>query len=304
MDFNDVPPFEGIGHDENGISWFDCCDYDKYYKERRRISTWSFRCLAEASSYAQNCVLTLTYDNEHLSKNGSLCLADFQKFIKRLRKRIDPIKVRYFGCGEYGSKGMRPHYHVILFGWCPDDLVYSHSSCPDVKFYRSRFISDVWHNGFVVVCPTVKPKVIPYVCKYLQKFNNIPDGLVRPFTVMSRRPGIGLCALGKSVDLNTDKIYINGKSSSIPRYYLDKLEQLEIMTSMYEDSDGSLEFVPVSIPLDELKTFAVLAGIHTRVQSIRDRRASFWKNRFDNQKYINNVKKFKKFSTERDKPRR
>lgn len=36
--------------------------------------------------------------------------------MKRLRKYLEPVKVRFFACGEYGDNTYRPHYHLILFG--------------------------------------------------------------------------------------------------------------------------------------------------------------------------------------------
>ena len=64
--------------------------------------------------------LTLTYADEHLPPNGSLVVADLQKFIKRLRKhyakRNNGIKLRYYACGEYGDRYGRPHYHAIICG--------------------------------------------------------------------------------------------------------------------------------------------------------------------------------------------
>jgi hypothetical protein len=46
----------------------------------------------------------LTYDPEHLPEDGSLNVVHFQKFMKRLRDRIKPLKIRFFHCGEYGDK--------------------------------------------------------------------------------------------------------------------------------------------------------------------------------------------------------
>ncbi|WP_209313267.1 MULTISPECIES: hypothetical protein [Enterobacterales] len=51
-----------------------------------------------------NCWLTLTYADEHLpwTEYGfpTLDRRDVTLFLKRLRKAIAPLKIRYFGCGE------------------------------------------------------------------------------------------------------------------------------------------------------------------------------------------------------------
>ena len=53
-----------------------------------RSRQWAIRCVHEAQLYEANCFITLTYAPEHLPKNGSLVLEHFQKFMKRLRKRV------------------------------------------------------------------------------------------------------------------------------------------------------------------------------------------------------------------------
>lgn len=64
---------------------------------------WAFRCMLEASKHEQNCFITLTYNDANLPKEG-VCKRSAQLFMKRLRKSIEPLKVRYFLCGEYGAK--------------------------------------------------------------------------------------------------------------------------------------------------------------------------------------------------------
>lgn len=61
-----------------------------------RSRQWAFRCVNEASLYKDNCFLTLTYDDAHLPPGGSLCLRDFQLFMKRLRKEAGIPGIRFF----------------------------------------------------------------------------------------------------------------------------------------------------------------------------------------------------------------
>lgn len=66
------------------------------------------------------CMCTLTYNDENIPTDKltgvqTLRREHFTNFMKRLRYALDkPIK--YYGCGEYGSKTGRPHYHFCLFG--------------------------------------------------------------------------------------------------------------------------------------------------------------------------------------------
>ena len=93
--------------------------------------TWADRCMLESQYHKNNWFLTLTYDNDHLPEQRpgspvhSLQKRDMQLFMKRLRKRFPNDKIRFFGCGEYGSKSCRPHYHLLLFGVPFEDLVLS-----------------------------------------------------------------------------------------------------------------------------------------------------------------------------------
>ena len=81
----------------------------------KRSRDWALRCMCEASLYKENCFVTITYDDEHLTGDRiSLSLDDVQKFIKRVRKKFSERKVRVFYCGEYGSKSNRPHFHIIF----------------------------------------------------------------------------------------------------------------------------------------------------------------------------------------------
>jgi hypothetical protein len=76
---------------------------------------WTNRILLEQNMHGNNCFVTLTYDDEHLPDPAWVSVSQLQKYIKRLRYYMEPIKFRYYGVGEYG-KLWRPHYHMILFG--------------------------------------------------------------------------------------------------------------------------------------------------------------------------------------------
>lgn len=183
---------------------------------------WSARCILESKLHSESCFLTLTYNDEHLPVGANLCKRDFQLFMKRFRKAISPLKIRFYGCGEYGSKFLRPHYHIIIFGYCPDDLVYLKTDKKGIKLYKSKFIADLWKNGFISVGALSKDS-IKYCVKYLNlDYRNIGKD-VPSFSLMSRRPGIGLQSVPDSV-LSSDKIYYNGTYMKTPVCFLNKLK--------------------------------------------------------------------------------
>lgn len=86
---------------------------------QRRGFEVGIRARCEAACYGEqdSCFITLTVDDEHMSKvfpEGILRHEPWQLFAKRLRKKIGPF--RFLMCGEYGDHTKRPHYHAIVFG--------------------------------------------------------------------------------------------------------------------------------------------------------------------------------------------
>lgn len=77
--------------------------------------TWRLRCELEAMVEPNFAFVTLTYSNENLPFFGSLQPSHLSSYLKRLRKSLD-YPIRFFACGEYGTKRKRPHYHLIIFG--------------------------------------------------------------------------------------------------------------------------------------------------------------------------------------------
>lgn len=186
-------------------------------------SEWSFRIMNECSLYKENCFITLTYSDNPISLNKR----DLQLFLKRLRRKLEPLKIRYFACGEYGKKGKRPHYHIIIFGWIPKDLEFFFKDSVGAVIYKSSFLAKIWNKGFISVSH-VDVNVAKYVSKYMQKLNDIPKGCSKPFLTMSLKPGIGYGFLENNIDISllTDKVYIDGKYHKLPRYYLKVLEKM------------------------------------------------------------------------------
>lgn len=112
---------------------------------------WKHRIMLESLSHVENCFVTLTYNDENLPEDGSVNPAEVTKFLKRLRKVIYPMKVRYFIVGEYGETSWRPHYHACLFG-------VSDQSC----------IDEAWGKGFSSV-GELTPASSAYTCGYILK---------------------------------------------------------------------------------------------------------------------------------------
>lgn len=128
---------------------------------KNRVNDLVGRCLLEASTSVWMCALTLTYDDKLSTPEQRRVLqkADLQRFLYRLRKKY---KVRYLVAGEYGKKFGRAHFHVVLFGYCPE---------PPPSFSKRGMVTDyrVWPFGHMFVDNKVNERSIRYIAKYLLK---------------------------------------------------------------------------------------------------------------------------------------
>lgn len=180
---------------------------------------WIFRLMLEASCWPQNSFLTLTYADA--PKTG-VERREVQAFMKTLRRHLNGSKVRFYACGEYGSKGKRPHYHIIIFNYGFPDKVPFRKDKKGNLMYRSKFLESIWTKGFSSILP-VNEMTLNYVTKDMQKLLPLSDGRNPPFTLMSLKPGIGIG--GWSKNLTDGKIWLSGASCSIPRYFIKKAKE-------------------------------------------------------------------------------
>lgn len=191
---------------------------------------WVFRLNLEASQHSKKCFVTLTYSNA--PKTG-VEKQDIQAFIKSLRNHYRGSKIRYYACGEYGSQGRRPHYHLCLFGVDFEDKKPFRRDKKGFLMYRSKLLEELWPFGFSSILP-INSTTLGYCTKDMQKLLPLEDGRNKPFVLMSLKPGIG--ADGWDRRLTDGKIYINGQSCFLPRYFvkLAKRENLDL-TSYYKN---------------------------------------------------------------------
>jgi len=199
-----------------------------------RSRQWAIRCAHEAQLHDENSFITLTYSDGHLPDHRGLVLADFQKFLKRLRKSLDQ-KIRFYHCGEYGEIHGRPHYHAILFGCSfPDKKAWKTSN--EETLYRSRSLEKLWPYGYSSI-GNVSFRSAAYVARYILKKVTGNDAeahyqWVDPdtgevhqrapeYTTMSRRPGIGTGWFKKFADdvYPSDEVIMEGKRMRPPKFY-------------------------------------------------------------------------------------
>lgn len=210
----------------------------------RKRSDWSFRLHHEVKCSSSCYFITLTYDDLNVpietcadnKVHEVVSKEDVQLFMKRLRKSIEPYKIRYFLVSEYGPKTLRPHYHMLLFNF-PLEL----------KHKLTDYVYSAWSFGFIR-CDPVTPARIHYVTSYCLDYALLPSYLPKNFMLCSRRPGLGSAYLDndKFVKYHHDTldgfghISTNGThiKTKLPRYLSDKLfsddERVEINNKFVE----------------------------------------------------------------------
>ena len=220
---------------------------------------WADRLLLESQYHKQSWFVTLTYNDffvptsyytdsfsGELIPHYSLFKRDVQLFLKRLRENTG-CQFRYYCAGEYGSKTLRPHYHLIIFGLElneDSDLYNARNGHSGFTLYQSRTIEFAWSRilfdrrwplGHVAVAPC-NWQTCAYVARYVTKkldgelssqydFFNIE----KPFSLMSRRPGIAYqYYLDHPEIADKGKVYLSTPDGSkcirLPEYFLNKLE--------------------------------------------------------------------------------
>lgn len=216
-----------------------------------RAAGWAIRSNHEAkmvqSEGRESAFITLTFDDEHLPDDNSLRKFHFQNFMKRLRKAIAPLKVRYLACGEYGSKKGRAHYHAILFGYgFPDRKVWRQTERGE-RVYVSAQLTELWPFGFHEI-GSVTFQSSRYVAAYVMKKRSPGKGdkyddfyvrsspvtgevvEVEPeFQLVSNDPGLGKTWFDKfKADVYpSDFVIVDGKRHKVPRFYDKQLSEEE-----------------------------------------------------------------------------
>lgn len=212
---------------------------------------WAVRAMHEASLYENNCFVTLTYEDDRLPKDGSVSIREHQLFLKRLRKEFyrpgrseDDPGIRFLGCGEYGDRFLRPHYHYCLFNHDFPDK-YHWRTERGQRLYRSPSLEKVWPYGHAEV-GSVTFESAAYVARYAMK--KITGDMAREhylqphpvtghlhqvqpeFMKMSLRPGLGYGWFQKFRDdiYPSGFIVVNGHKATIPRFYDLKLKEEEL----------------------------------------------------------------------------
>lgn len=179
-----------------GLQSFGCGQCMPCRINHRRL--WTHRLLLERSKHGDAQFATLTYSDDKLPPDSSVSVREAQLFLKRLRERFTPRRVRYFIVGEYGDETWRPHYHAALFG-VPNCL----RGRTDHRLKSCCAVCDrvqaAWPHGGVD-CRELAQETAQYLVGYVTKKMTKEEhpalmGRRPEFARMSLRPGIGASAM-------------------------------------------------------------------------------------------------------------
>lgn len=159
--------------------------------KQNRVNDYVARALAEASTSAHTCTITLTYAPREDLADKILQPRHFQLFMKLLRR--SGHKVRYLVAGEYGKLKDRAHFHALLFfehvapgnGIVPAYGTYDAAFSRDMPHKRMVHIRE-WPHGHVTADWSASEKSARYVCKYL-----LADDKNSAWFSVSKKPALG-----------------------------------------------------------------------------------------------------------------
>ena len=234
--------------------------------------------------HEENCVITLTYNDEHLPEGETLVKEHYTTFMKALRYSVLPKKIRFYHCGEYAeleedigkpqleSRLGRPHYHAVIFNHQFKDLeLYESKETGDI--YTSEQFQNIWGKGFVTTMDLTLSSA-GYVARYITKKINgekkydhyqkiCPTtgevhNVQQEYSTMSNKPGIGKKwwdQYKNDIYPSDDCIILSGNRAHhvpTPRYYDRQLEKEQ--PGLYEKiKDRRKEFAEKHIADNTLK---------------------------------------------------
>lgn len=267
-------------------------------------AAWGKRCEHEMTNWDHNIFITLTYDDDRLPIDGKLQPDDLTKFIKRLRRsagrstsnlqQTGSHTIRYFACGEYGTKTGRAHYHILAFN-CDFTDRYNVGQNGEHVLYESDTLHALWGNGKANYGQATGASA-NYIAQYTLKkqrgrrtherytdtegITNLTTGewypalrpahnrMVQPFLRMSLKPPLGAEWVKQYADdMRKGFLTSNGHKYAIPRAYKRML---------WKNGDERLDEIELAIHENKrVETPAQLKAaeiIHTRLKQLTDRR--------------------------------
>lgn len=180
--------------------------------------------------------ITLTYSDEYLpvfhhSKKAELYKPDLDAFCKRLRRALEPEKIKIFGVGEYGgrlfgsqnaAREIHPHYHIMVF-----------ATSKLVLGIIRRLLPTLWFMGSTHVLVTSR-SLMSYITGYATKKLTDPHSMNRVMALQIRpefRYGRGIGDISDQLMEQQEiygeipKIQMGNRMVHVPRYLKNKMKR-------------------------------------------------------------------------------
>ena len=244
---------------------------------RRRL--WTHRLLLERFCHDEASFVTLTYDQDHLPWPGTLKPSDMSGFIKRLRRNVEPQKIRFYGVGEYGDSTWRPHYHLALFGLSPLAADMVEKCWSDQRGQIGLVhVGELTAESAQYICGYTVKKMTAHHDRRLTQWRADGVNLYPEFARQSNRPGIGAKAMSVLADtVLTDfgldeyietgdvpsQLRHGGKKWPLGRYLREKLrkeigvsekEREEIKARFFAEKSSEMRALLEGAPLSDDET--------------------------------------------------
>lgn len=188
---------------------------------RKRQNEWYVRFYLESKYWkkvlpsSQTLFITLTYENKNLPKNRTDAFNDVRALFKKVERKWNISRLRYYLVSENGTLNGRLHFHLLLFGIDVFKFI-----LPIDKEFKK-----LWSKGFSK-CEVASPKTFTYVSKYVTKDLDTfkSSSSWPPICSCSKRPPLGVLFFTDThrvyFDSHDDDLFIpiNGYRYSIPRY--------------------------------------------------------------------------------------
>lgn len=149
-----------------------------YECRKVRTTAWQIRCAEELKNCKVCYFYTLTYDPQHITSYGTdyddvpfitFNKSELQKFMKRLRKHLGGMSLKYMITSELGEETHRPHHHMLLYFYEPIDAKTVQEAIE--KTWQQGFVKAGDNHGIVV-----NPNAVMYVVKYMHKTDKYYNG--------------------------------------------------------------------------------------------------------------------------------
>lgn len=195
-----------------------------------RAREWSIRIINESLYHPENIFVTLTFSELNVPADMSLSKSCLQRFIKRFRRTVEPRKIKYYACGEYGEDKNRPHYHLIMFNTYKSDFKKEGSYyCKKSKKMVDWYSHQSWKVknvpiGYINI-GNVTYDSARYTADYIQKqyygelAKKIYQNRQQPFQLFSKGLGQKYCKDNKEKLLQMLGDTVQGHPSGLNKYY-------------------------------------------------------------------------------------